>query len=208
VRVGPLEPARPARVDVEVVPECDEVVVVGVVAGISLEVVRVAVVVDRPSADAAARDQVNGDPDRAFEFAGNYARSGPQREAIEVMLLGLSEDYSRIHPVDRLILMGRYNGCYVDAPNRAGDPVNSLQQRRIDRLFEGVEYLRRRGRRQCLRCDVQLARDNKDLHCVAHNAFDSVDRATLQTTLRDVAQQLGIDTDGPKSRRLRRGSRV
>lgn len=82
--------------------------------------------------------------------------------------------------------------------------MNALRPERIKALRRGARFLVLRGRRECLQCEARLATDNRGLHCSAHRAHAGSDLATLTSTLRDVAEQIGIPTDGSQARRVRR----
>jgi hypothetical protein len=149
--------------------------------------------------------EADGDPQLAYALAVRYARRGAPREAVAAMLVEASPTAdSPVRPINRLMNMGRNNGCFVDAPLQSGDAVNALQQARIATLHRGARFLVLRGRRECLQCEARLAADNRGLHCSAHRAHAGSDLATLTSMLRDVAEQIGIPADGSQARRIRR----
>jgi hypothetical protein len=139
-------------------------------------------------------------------LAGRYARSGAGRRVIAAMLTEASQA-SPEAATTRLMNMSRRRAVYVNAPPEAADPKNALQERYVEVLFRGAELLVWRGQGRCLRCGAELAEDNQGLYCGAHDGRDlekSREQAAMTTTLRAVAEELGIASDRPRARRVRR----
>jgi hypothetical protein len=149
--------------------------------------------------------EVARDTTQADVVAARYAHSGAGRRAIAVMLMEASRCCTA--PVGviatRLMNMSRNNGVFVEAPRDATEATNALQKRARDQWIRGAELLVRRGARRCLNCGAHRVRG----YCAAHKleyGEPERDEYAMRATLRAVAEQLAIASDGPQSRRARR----
>jgi len=104
----------------------------------------------------------------------------------------------------RLMNMSRTRAVRSDAPLDARDP-KYWTDTRLAHYQRGAEILARRGAQRCLRPECGDPRVSG--YCRRHPATDTErtdDREALRATIRAVAEELGLSTDGPKARRVRR----
>jgi hypothetical protein len=152
--------------------------------------------------------EVAGDADKAYALAGRYCRTGGGREAVAAMLLEASRDQRPGFIATRLANLGKRRAAWLDAPLEPGDRRNALQERTAATYKLGALLLMRRGAGCCWACGALLASDQRGDYCSVHRPrWDARDKTALRDTLRAVAEHLGVATDGPASRRQRRGKR-
>jgi hypothetical protein len=153
--------------------------------------------------------EVAGAPDPAAcadSFAAGYVRAGPGRRAVELMLLEASRCATVQAMANRLMNMSRTRAVRSDAPLDETDPKYRSAPA-LAHYERGAEIVARRGARRCLRAECGALKVTG--YCSSHPAkrFEMTDDQTaVRVTVRAVAEELGLSTDGPRVRRVRRGA--
>jgi hypothetical protein len=155
--------------------------------------------------------EVAKDPSRADAQAARYVRTGAGRKAVAALLLEASRHLDRPPMMaTHLMNMSRTRAVFSEAPLDDADARYALQARTRAQWLRGAEILVRRAARRCLGCGRPLARDNRARDCGSHeleHGQAARDRNAVKVTVRAVAEQLGIQSDGPQARRTRRSRR-
>ena len=142
-------------------------------------------------------------PERADGLAGRYARSGAGRNVMSALLL-IASQAPPSALTTRLMNASRKRAVYIGQPLENTDPKNALQERFVSKLHRGAQVITRRGAHQCLQCGAHKVRGYCQSHSPLEHGQQNRDRDAARMTLRAVAEQMGIDSDGPAARRVRR----
>jgi len=151
--------------------------------------------------------EVAGDPDpaaRADSLAAVYVRAGSGRQAVALMLAEASRCATVGIMATRLMNMSRTRAVRSEAPLDETDPKYQAATA-LAHYRRGAEILARRGARCCLRSEC--GDPYVSGYCRRHPPQDferTDDQTAVKVTIRAVAEELGLSTDGPKARRVRR----
>ena len=157
-------------------------------------------VLSRNEGFLAAVAATRADPGAARRLAGRYVRSGPGRDAIELMLREAAAVDDRLIETRLANLDRAAVTVWADAPRDPGDPARDRDRQRHR---AGIELLVRRANRRCLRCDAR----NVAGYCQAHRVAASIRRSdaeAIRNTIKALAESVGVSTYGPSKRRARR----
>ena len=147
--------------------------------------------------------EVAADENRADELARQYALRGVGRRVIHLMLVEASRAPASFLS-SRLQRLGM-RAVFVNAPLDGTDARYRLRAGKVDSLSRGAEVVARRGAGVCLGCGS--AHDRDDDYCASCDPWPAErrrDRHDARELLRAVAEQVGIESDGPDARRVRR----
>jgi hypothetical protein len=151
--------------------------------------------------------EVADNPRRVAHLAGRYAHSGALRRAIAAMLIKASQAPPEALTT-RLMNMSRKRAVFVEQPLEDTDPKNALQERYLLKLFRGARVVAHRGARRCLECGAYRVEGYCDSHYPLEHGQQARDNDAARVILRAVAEQIGIPSDGPQARRVRRRART
>lgn len=143
---------------------------------------------------------------QADSLAAGYVRAGSGRRAIALMLIEAPHCATVGIMATRLMNMSQARAVRTDAPLDVTDPQYWSATRR-DRYRRGAEILARRGAQRCLHPDCGEPAVS-GYYCATHPTHyveETDDRTAVRVTIRAVAEELGLRTDGPRARRMRAG---
>jgi len=142
--------------------------------------------------------------DRAWSIAQRYVRSGAGRRVVERFLI----EASRVQPdrVETTLANLGGSAVWVKADLETGDARYDLRTDRESSSRRGATFVARRGAGGCIRCGSTYNRT--DRYCAKDSPAtykeERKDDYDSREVLRAAAEQLGIESSGPRRRRVRR----